>query len=182
MKKLLITTLVTCFAFVLSYSQTREKLELNESYSLAKIYTRSNQILKGRNLKLINDSTITYKNNKNYKEETMALSDLRSLKVKSGTKVVPYMLYGAGFMALSSLYAWSQVESDPNLEMKDNAGAIFAGFIGGGAVVGALVGMATPKWKSISIPRKSAEPTSLLFSPRIDFQNGVYALNLKVKF
>ena len=182
MKKLMITFLASLTIFSVCYSQTRETLVLNKSYSLAKIYKKSNQIVKGRDLKLINDSSLTYKNNTTYQVETMDLHDLRSLKVKSGTKALPFALYGAGLMALSSLWAWAEVKSDPYLETKENAGGIIAGFIVGGAVIGALVGMATPKWKSISIPRKDTGRTSFYLNPLIGVQKDYFAFGFNVKF
>jgi hypothetical protein len=182
MKKLLFAAFVLFFTYSVCFSQTREKLEMNKSYELAKIYTKKNQIFKGRNLTLINDSTISYKNKSTYKEESLNINDLRSLKVKSGTKVVPYALYGAGFMALVSLQAWADIQSDPYRKLKSNAGEIFGGFIAGGAVVGAMVGMATPKWKGISIPRKTPGATSFYLNPAISVQKDYCVLSLNLKF
>ena len=182
MKNLLTTTLVFLLTLPICLAQTRETLEINQSYGLAKIYTKKNQILKGRNLTLMNDSIISYKNNKSYQTETLNINDLRSLKVKYGTKVVPYALYGAGSMAVISLLAWGEVEADPNLETKDNVGPIIAGFIVGGAVIGGIVGLVTPKWKNIAIPRKKSGNASLFLYPTMGVQKDYYVLSLKIKF
>ncbi|MCJ7446179.1 MAG: hypothetical protein MUO72_00645 [Bacteroidales bacterium] len=181
MKKPLITTLVFFLFYTLSFSQTRETLEVNKSYELAKIYLKNHQITRGRNLTLINDSTISFKNNTTLKVETVSLNNLNSIKVKSGTRVAGFALYGAGLMALSSLLAVADIESDPYTELKPNAGAIIAGFIGGGAIIGGLVGLATPKWKSISIPRKTQGNASFYLNPVIDINRSYFALSFKIK-
>lgn len=182
MKKQIITTIVLVFTITLCFAQTREILELNKSYSHAKIYKKNNEVIKVRNMTLVNDSTLNFKYDKTDNAESIALDDLRGLKVKYGTKAGRYALYGGGFMALTSLLGWGRIESDPNMETKDNAGAIAAGFIVGGAAVGGLVGLAFPKWKSISIPRKKSVNTSLYFSPVIGVQKNYYALSINVKF
>ena len=110
------------------------------------------------------------------------MKDLRSLKIKSGTRVVPYALYGTGFMALVSLLAWANIQSDPYKETKDNAGGIIAGFIVGGAEVGAIVGLVSPKWKGISLPRKKPNATSFYLNPSFEIEKDYHTPNLIVKF
>ena len=166
----------TCF------SQAREELELNKSYSLAKIYKRSNQIEIGRNLTLTNDSTISYKNNKTLKTETISINDIRSLRVKSGTKVVSYTLIGAGSMASLGLAVYASTMANSISTSNSSLGTIVAGSIAGGAVIGALIGTATPKWKSISIPHKSSGTTSLYLNPNINIQKDYCVLSLNINF
>ena len=164
----------------LANSQTRLTLQPEKTYSLAKIYKKSNQIVKGRNLSLMNDSTLSYKNS-NFQDETISIYDLRSLKIKTGNKALAYGAYGGGLMALSSLYAYLQVQSDPYRELKPNAGAIFTGFIIGGAAVGALIGMASPKWSNVSLPKKKPQGTSMRIQPVIG-GNKNYMVNMSFKF
>jgi len=64
-------------------------------------------------------------------------------------------LYGGLFMGVSVLLGVIDIESDPDLVYKKNAGNIAAGFIAGGVAVGALIGVAIPKWKTYYIHNKT---------------------------
>ena len=68
-----------------------------------------------------------------------AVSDIE-YATRIQTRTVAGALWGGGTMLLLGLAALLQVEADPALEAKDNAGAIIAGFTAGGAVIGAIVG------------------------------------------
>ena len=56
---------------------------------------------------------------------------------------------GGSLMLLAGLSAVLQVKADPNLELKENAGLIIAGLTVGGTLVGALIGSAFKREKTI---------------------------------
>jgi hypothetical protein len=86
-------------------------------------------------------------------------------------------------MALSSIYAAAQIAGDPFLEPKDNAGSIYAGFIIGGAVVGGVIGAASPKWKAMSLPKNQKEnQVSYYLAPGYNSQTKSVSLKLSLTF
>ena len=86
-------------------------------------------------------------------------------------------------MALSCLYAYLDIESDPYYDgVETNYAPLFTGLIAGGVAIGALVGMASPKWTNVALPRRKSANSSLRFTPVIGSQYDYYAVNLKFKF
>ena len=58
-------------------------------------------------------------------------------------------LIGGGLTLLAGALAVLQVEADPTLQTKENAGVIILGLTAGGTVIGGLIGFAMPKEKTV---------------------------------
>jgi hypothetical protein len=120
-------------------------IEIGEKYAVVKIGLKNYQFIKVRTLVLINDSTLTYQSSGSNLQKTLPVKNVKFISERKGTYAVYYGLVGGGIGFLSALSA--------------HVGTNFAGYnyapwyIGltaGGAVVGTLVGLCVPKWKSLS--------------------------------
>ena len=157
-------------------------MEVGKKYTMGKIYLKTNRIVKTGKIHLENDSTLTFTMPNAYQANTVSVSDVKFVKLKVGNNAIKYGAIGAGFMAGASLLALSNVAADPYTETKDNAGTIILGFIGGGAVVGALIGTASPKWKTFYIKSNPSGQSTTFILPSIDPYSKAFSLNLISSF
>ena len=148
----------TCLTGQINYVQG------NKNYSTSKIYLSNNKIITVKNM-MLNGDTIRYNLPATSIMHTKSVNEVKYVRLKDGTHAIKSALYGAGVMSLVSLYALSNIAADPSTETKDNAGIILLGFIGGGAVIGGLIGLNSPKWKRFYFkPSHSKSNISFNFS------------------
>ena len=126
MKKSILIFLLSILSIGITWGQ-RETLKINTNYNVAKIYTKNNSLKKVKNFEISKEGITAYSDFTTGKAEKIELNKIRLVKIKTGDHALAYGLYGAGFMALSSLYAAAEIANDPYLEPKDNANAIYAG-------------------------------------------------------
>ncbi|MDN5204524.1 hypothetical protein QQ008_24240 [Fulvivirgaceae bacterium BMA10] len=125
-----------------------QSTDSKRSYKRGKVYLHDRSILTVKNLS-IDKSSLSFDYQNQSKKINYALDDIKMVRVASGNYAGRGALIGGGTMLLASLRALSEIQRNPYLTTKDNAGEIIAGFIVGGSLMGALIGMAFPKWKTI---------------------------------
>lgn len=169
--------LLFCLLLVKSYAQ-KISLPYNE-YQRGKITFESLQTIKVENLKIMGDS-VTYNKEFQTKTRTTALSDIYDLRLAEGNHAILGAEIGGGIAALIVLREIILVEKNPLVYVyKKNAKYIYPGFIGGGIVIGGLVGLVIPKWKSHYCKGKKVSNVSIL--PDYDVANVALGLTIKCK-
>jgi len=173
-------SLVFVFLSFSVFGQKQKKyLTSDKQYSIAKIHKKDFKTLKVSSLKLINDSTISFKKSSSKSTEQLSVNDVRYFMVKDGTKALRFGLWGAGLGAFTVGIASLKVAGDPNYEFRDNLGARIAIIIGGCAAIGAGIGALIPKWKRLYV-RKNNSSTLFIFYPAIYKDH--YCVGLTVNF
>jgi hypothetical protein len=74
--------------------------------------------------------------------QSIMLSEIDYIRVQEGTQALTWCGYGALFMGLVALL---NVIDEPYIQ---NPGGLVVGFTISGAVIGGLIGLAIPKWKT----------------------------------
>ncbi len=144
--KLKITLLFICLGFIKGMAQ---KVFFNRTeYFQGKIMSSEFKKEDATNLVILGD-TVTYLITGTDKTKKKALADINYLRVQEGTQAGAGAVIG-GLIGLGVvLKEVILVNSNPNAYyFKDNAAAIYAGIIGGGTALGAIIGAAVPKWKT----------------------------------
>lgn len=167
MKTFVLPTLLVLISNIL---MGQYKFQENREYKNMKIVLKNGNVLKIQNVRKMNDSlNFFYPIQKN--NLTLPIEKVRYVYIKSGSHSGIGAIAGGAFMALSSLSALEQVETNPNLELKENAGGTIALFVIGGAVAGGLIGSAFPKWKPMLIERKKI---SVRWKPTLDLKQNTF--------
>jgi hypothetical protein len=156
---------------------------MNKKYPNAKIVQIGKGIVPVKNLMLVSDTVLQY-NSKGGDGSTgmkqISVSNVRYVKIKKGSFFGIGALAGAGVGLLSSVYGVLTVKSDPSL---DDSGVNWAPFIvaftAGGAVIGGVVGLCIPKWKTYFIP---GGKTSFLIKFTPSISPAYCGLGMKMKF
>jgi len=112
-----------------------------------KIMTKDRVKYSGRNL-VFDSEFLTFENVKTGRIVTLSLDDVY-YATKTGNYALEGALAGGATALLSCLYALVEVEADPLRVPKENAGELVLGITVAGTAIGALVGLAMPKEKTI---------------------------------
>jgi hypothetical protein len=91
----------------------------------------------------IKSDSVSFLNINKQKYESLALSKIDYLRVQEGNQALKWCGYGALLMGLIAVI---NVTEYPN-NMQNPSGLII-GFTLSGAVIGSLIGLAVPKWKT----------------------------------
>lgn len=175
--------IIALLIMVGSISAQKRTIEKNKKYSSAKMVLIGKGTVPVKNLMLVNDTLLEY-NSKNgdgsINMKQISASSVRYVKIKKGSYFGIGALAGGGMGLLSSIYGVLTVKSDPSL---DDSGVNWApfiiGFTAGGALIGGIVGVCIPKWKTYFLPDRSTS-FSIKFSPSIS--PAYYGLGMKMKF
>lgn len=81
----------------------------------------------------------------------MDYNTVNYIKIRKGGKGKGGAMIGGSTMLLYSLLSIIQVQSDPDMELRSNAGAMIALFTAGGVALGGLIGSAIPRYKTYYI-------------------------------
>lgn len=135
-----------------SFSMQGQYYNLPEqsSYSKGEISFEDYSKVAVKEMSLTADS-VSFFNGSTEVMETRSLGEINYIRVQTGTKAGKYAVYGGLLMGLTSLLAIMNVQSDPTMELAPGVGFKLAGFIGGGVVLGALIGNASPQRKTYYI-------------------------------
>lgn len=148
MKKFI--TLSILFLISVSIIAQKEYLQKNKNYSLARIYQKDNRILKVNNLKLINDTVVSFKVVGTQQISELNVDDVKYVSVKKGSHALVGGLIGAGSGLLGSLLGVAQVKADPTLNGSEvKTAPIVIGITAGFGAIGAIIGALSPKWKRL---------------------------------
>jgi hypothetical protein len=161
-KSYLCLFLVTCV--YTAYGQEKYNLPPEKYYEKATVGFMNLQKKNVERLSIENDSIWYIKNNKLFYHH---LDDINYIKINKGTKAKQGALAGGGSMLGLMLLAILDVESDPEYELKENAGVIVALMTLGGAVTGAIIGSMSKVTNSYFI---HAQPE---YSPEDPYDNSL---------
>lgn len=166
-----------------SVSAQKRTIELNRKYATAKIVVTGRGIIPVKNMSLVSDTLLQYNSKGSDGSiivKQISTSVVRYVKIKKGSYVGLGALAGAGIGLLSSVYGVLTVKNDPSLDDSGvNWGPFIVGFTAGGALIGSIVGVCIPKWKTYFIPDQRTS-FSIKFSPAIS--PAYCGLGMKMKF
>lgn len=143
-----ITILIFSLSFVFVYGQSAYNLPPENFYEEATLGFENFQRLPVQDLNITNDSIHYYSRGETH---SLHLDEISFIRVKEGTKAGQGALIGAGSAAAISLMAVMDVQTDPDYELKDNAGGTILLFVLGGAAVGGIIGSTVQVEKSYYI-------------------------------
>ncbi len=133
---------------VLTYGQTDStSTRTIRRYSKGRIIKKDRTKYVGRQLVFKTD-VLTFNDENTGRTITLPLSEVDYVS-KIGNHALEGALIGGGLTLLAGALAVLQVEADPTLQTKENAGVIILGLTAGGTVLGGLIGFAIPKEKTI---------------------------------
>jgi hypothetical protein len=134
-----IAILLFSLSFIYVYGQSAYNLPPENFYEEATLGFENFQRLPVQNLHITGDSIQYYSRGETH---NLHLDEISFIRVKEGTKAGQGALIGAGSAAAISLMAVMDVQTDPDYELKDNAGGTILLFVLGGAAVGGIIGSA----------------------------------------
>ena len=124
------------FAFA-SFGQGKYNLPPEKYYEKATVGFMNFQKKNVERLSIENDSIWYVKNGELFYHN---LDDINYIRIDKGTKAAQGALVGGGSALALMLLSVAEVESDPDYELKENAGVIVALITLGGALTGAIFG------------------------------------------
>jgi hypothetical protein len=133
--------------------QPKYNLPPRNNYQKATISLMNLQKKDVESLSIVNDSIHYIENGRSF---SLHLEEVNYIRVAEGTKAAGGALIGGVSTLLIFLSAILEVESDPDYELKDNAGVTVALFTVGGTAIGALIGAAIPKKTSYYVHLQTA--------------------------
>ena len=143
-----IIILIFSISYISGFSQSAYNLPPEKFYEEATLGFQNFQRLPVQNLRITGDSIHYYSRGELH---DLHLEEINFIRVKEGTKAGQGALIGAGSMAALSLMAVIDVQTDPDYELKDNAGGSILLFVLGGAAGGGIIGSTVQVEKSYYI-------------------------------
>lgn len=141
----------------------QNKLIENKNYKNLKVILKNGTELKLNNASIQKDSLrFSYQHQKN--QMSVPIDKISYAYLKTGSKAGTGAFIGGGIMLLASLSAIEEVNSDPNLELREGHEETLILVVGAGVALGALIGSAFPKWKGMHIERNEV---SIKWSPTL---------------
>jgi hypothetical protein len=175
--------IIALLIMVGSVSAQKRTIEMNKNYANAKIVQIGKGIVPVKNMMLVSDTLLQYTSkggDGSIGMKQISVSNVRYVKIKKGSYFGIGALAGGGMGLLSAVYGVLTVKSDPSL---DDSGVNWApfiiGFTAGGALIGGIVGVCIPKWKTYFLPDRSTS-FSIKFTPSIS--PAYCGLGMKMKF
>ena len=185
--KLLVVLLICLVGHFAMAQKNKLFLESNKTYSTGKIYLKKSFVpILAKDFKLINDTTLYYKDGRTGIANSMNLSttSVNYIKIRTGTKAANFALWGGVLMGLSALSGVASAEQE-SIETSSQTSDVnwlpfVAGFTAGGAIIGGLIGVFVPKYKNFYLKDKYTTFTFGL-SPYY-FTDGSAGLKMHVRF
>lgn len=131
MKKILISILLAISLFVIA--QSNNNLPPKKNYKKAIVTLTSFEKIECRHLTIYNDS-LTFMETNTGLPRTVLITEVGSLRVKTGNNALSMAICGAGIFAGAAISNFTYIPA-------------ILGFAGGGALIGSLVGFTMPKTK-----------------------------------
>lgn len=171
-RRLSFTLSILLFA-VYAFGQNNQ-LELGKKYSVVRVQLKNDQVIKAKDLKLLNDSTLDFYEFFSRQYETLKVLDVKSISVKKGTYAVTCGIAGG----VTGLFTSLILEVDSPYKFGTGFGITFA--LGGaliGGVLGTALGASIPKWNTIEFSNR-ATSYKIEISPSFDARS--YGVGLKL--
>jgi hypothetical protein len=111
-------------------------------------------------------------------QKVTSMSNINYLRLREGNQTGKIALIVGGASALLVIGAILNVTSN-NAQLRPDVGKISLLIIGGGTLLGALIGSATPKWKTYYIGNEKS--SSFKIEPNINIINKNFGIALKLK-
>ena len=166
-----------------SVSAQKRTIEMNKKYANAKVVQVGKGIIRVKNMTLVNDTLLQYNSQSSDGSISMkqvSTSIVRYVKIKKGSYAGIGAVAGGGMGLLIMLDVALTIKSDPNLDDSEvNYTPWVVGVTAAGAVIGGLVGLCIPKWKTYFLPDRSTS-FSIKFTPSIS--PAYCGLGMKMKF
>ena len=175
MKKFSFLLLVLFFT-ISSFAQEKY-VQINKNYSSARIRQKNNKILKVHNLRLTNDTIVSFKVSGSPLTMQLPVDKINYVTVKNGSKALSYGLEGAG-IGLFSVGITHLIYSSDSQYDGFNWAPMYIGFTVGCGAIGAIIGAFSYKWKKLYFHDKST--ASLMFYPNI--QPNSYSIGIVLTF
>jgi hypothetical protein len=176
MKLKITLLLIICLGFFKGTAQ--QVIFSKKEYFQGKIMSSDFKKTEAENLVIKGDS-VSYLVRGTNKAKTKALADINYLRLQEGTQAGAGALIG-GLTALGIVLRETVAVSTSGgaYVFKENATLIYAGLLGGGTALGALIGAAIPKWKTYYLGNQKVGTIHI----RPDFQLGsASSVGFKIK-
>jgi hypothetical protein len=155
-------------------------LDKGKQYSLVRIYSKHDGVLKAKNLEIANDSIVSFARVGSNSIENMKVTNVNFVSVKEGTHAIKYGLYSAGIGFLIVGSSVLLAISDPNyVDSGENVAGIIVVSTLGFAAVGAIIGSFSGNWKRHYI---RSHLTAYRYSITPNLNNKSFGINLACKF
>ncbi|WP_222982540.1 hypothetical protein [Flagellimonas meishanensis] len=171
--KYAVFTLLSFLMVFWGMAQTQER----NHYPRAKVYLKDHEVINAKDF-TIRATEASFMDSKTGAQQSMMLDAVDFIKVPKGNHVLIGTSFGAATGALSSLLI--DLDTDPLGRPREKDAGFYLAMTGGGAVLGALVGLLVPKWKSVYLNKNSAGlhiPLQFDISPEI----GVATIKITMK-
>ncbi|UJH68550.1 hypothetical protein [Allomuricauda sp. SCSIO 65647] len=140
--------LVFAWAFE-GIAQTQDRTH----FPKAKIYLQDHKVFNAKNL-TITGAEASFLDSNAEKQQTIMVDEIDFIKIPKGNHALIGASFGAATGALSSLLI--DLDTDPLGRPREKDAGFYLAMTGGGAALGALIGLLVPKWKSVYLNKKSA--------------------------
>ncbi|MEM7381636.1 MAG: hypothetical protein AAF361_10630 [Bacteroidota bacterium] len=166
--------LLSCFALGLPQLMCAQMGSV--TYKRAKLYFKDHRVLKVDNLR-IDHSTYLFDEDESSKgkQNSVLAEEISMIKIPKGNYAVEGALIGTATLGLSALFI--DLDTDPLGRPNEKEAGFYLGMAGAGAIAGALIGLAVPKWKRLSLESRSL---GLHIPLEVDFSSNTAFLNVKI--
>lgn len=147
LKSCLIFLCISGFVFNVFSQTVTYQFPDSSFYKKGIIYFADNTRFNVKDL-IVHKENLSFKIGNSSQKSEYQLNDVYLIKTSAGNHAWNYALYGGLVFAFSAALALADISSDPYVEPPP-AGPFIGGFAIGGALIGGLVGLAKPKWKTL---------------------------------
>nr|WP_299382206.1 hypothetical protein [Allomuricauda sp.] len=142
-------------------------------YPRAKVYLKDHKVINAKDF-TIRGIEASFLDSKAGTQQSMTLDAVDFIKIPKGNHVLIGTSFGAATGALSSLLI--DLDTDPLGRPREKDASFYLTMTGGGAALGALIGLLVPKWKSVYL-HKNAVGLNFDISP----ERGLATIKITMK-